>query len=176
MNRPGHRPLLWLLLLSLVIGWTRYHYLRFPSSTDPASFAVIAHEMLHGKRLYVDVFDHKAPGVYFVDAVAEKLIGYGDWQIWLLGTTAAVATLFALYWAGAGLWGCVFWTVIQADAYMQANEPFVEVWLALLAVLGYGAVVRKRYWITAAIVVAGCLFKPTFIIIGGAYVACALAI
>jgi len=176
MNRFRYWPLVCLLLLSLVIGWTRYHYLHYPLTTDPASYAVVAHEMLHGKRLYVDVFDHKPPGIYLVDAIAEKLIGYGDWEIWLLGTTAAVSTLFALYWAGAGLWGCLFWTVIQADAYMRANSPYVEVWLALLAVLGYGAVTRKRYWITAAIVVAGCLFKPTFIIIGGAYVACALEI
>jgi hypothetical protein len=41
------------------------------------TYAVIAHEMLDGKQLYSDLWDHKPPGVHVTYAVAELLAGYG---------------------------------------------------------------------------------------------------
>ncbi|MCG6553762.1 MAG: hypothetical protein L7F77_15660 [Candidatus Magnetominusculus sp. LBB02] len=58
------------------IGWRCIDYssdVLLPS--DAAIFANIAHHLIHGKLLYRDVWDHKQPVVFGLNALALK---FGD--------------------------------------------------------------------------------------------------
>jgi 4-amino-4-deoxy-L-arabinose transferase-like glycosyltransferase len=132
--------LLWvgilLALLVLVVALERLHTYHEPFERDITTYAVAAHELLAGRNLYSDVWDHKPPGIHITYAIAEVLAGYGEGAIYFLNLIAAITTLLGLYQAGkivggamAGLWAAAFWAVVSGDLYLEANQPNTEVFL-----------------------------------------------
>ncbi|MDO8750286.1 MAG: glycosyltransferase family 39 protein [Dehalococcoidia bacterium] len=91
-------PGLWLaaggLLLVLAITIvTSPLYQRMPGN-DSGTFYYVADQMLHGKVPYRDVWDHKPPGIYFVDGFG-LLIAGSRWGVWALEFMAiAIAAIF----------------------------------------------------------------------------------
>src|ERR1700720_2572279 len=94
-------PVAALLGLCALIFFLRLHTYEEPLERDVAIYAVIAHEMLGGKALYSDLWDHKPPAIYVTYAAAELIAGYGRDSIFLLNVAAAIATLLACYLAGS---------------------------------------------------------------------------
>lgn len=90
----------WLALALLTIGST---LLLLPGlfvgpSRDPAVFTAVARAILNGHVPYADIWDHKAPGIYLIDAVAGLMTGSaGDlWPAaWLASLAATVAAACA---------------------------------------------------------------------------------
>jgi len=131
-----------LLLFIAVVFVSRIPGLDEPLERDITSYAVIGHEILSGKNLYSDVWDHKPPAVYAVFAVFEFLFGYGQFSIYLLGAVFSALTLVGLYFCiyrysrnwylsiGAGL----AWLILSIDIRIWANQPNVEVFLNALTV------------------------------------------
>src|SRR5262249_10514727 len=68
-------------------------------------------------------------------ALAERMAGYGEPEIYLLNIAAAVFTLAGVYAAGAargtaaGLWAAAFWTLLHGAPTLQANQPNSEVFI-----------------------------------------------
>ena len=64
--------------------------LRFPLERDSATYCLVAEWMLHGLRLYRDLWDNKPPGIFFVYVPIVKLFGPVMWCVgvmdivWLL--------------------------------------------------------------------------------------------
>ncbi len=77
-----------LLLPGLVIG----------PSLDASVFLVTGWRLGHGDVPYLDVWDHKPPGIYVVDWVADVLLGWLDpWlAVWLTTVVAVALTGFAV--------------------------------------------------------------------------------
>src|ERR1700737_4638261 len=96
-----HGPAIILVALFGLIVFTRLHTYREPLERDITTYAVIAHEMLSGKALYRDLWDHKPPTIHVTYAAAELVAGYGRDSIFLLNVVAAIATLLACYLAGS---------------------------------------------------------------------------
>src|SRR5438477_962680 len=94
-------PVTALIGLCALIVALRAHTYDEPLERDITTYAVIAHEMLNGKNLYSDLWDHKPPAIHATYAAAEWITGYGRNSIFLMNVVAAMATLVACYFAGA---------------------------------------------------------------------------
>ena len=137
--------------LAMVIAAVRLHSLREPLERDLTTYAVIGHGMLQGRPLYADLWDHKPPGIHAAYALAERLFGYGETQVWALGVLASVATLVAVFLAGraagsdrAGLWAAAAWTSTQALSLLQANTPNAEAFMNASVAWAFALLVRPR--------------------------------
>ncbi|HWY39631.1 MAG TPA: hypothetical protein VNX27_02445 [Chthoniobacterales bacterium] len=115
----------------------RLHTYDEPLERDLTTYAVIAHEMLNGKHLYSELWDHKPPAIHVTYATAELIAGYGRNSIFLMNVVAAMATLIACYFAGGsdgrgplgGLIAAGLWTLVSGDLAIQGNQPNTEVFL-----------------------------------------------
>jgi len=133
-------PIIALIGLCAVVFSLRLHTYDEPLERDLTTYAVIAHEMLNGKNLYSDLWDHKPPAIHVTYAAAEWIAGYGRSSIFLMNAVAAIATLIACYFAGAsggrgplaGLVAATLWTLASGDPAIDGNQPNTEVFLNAL--------------------------------------------
>lgn len=72
------------------------HNLTLPSR-DSGVFLYVAWRFLNGDIPYRDVWDHKPPLVYFVDALGLALTPDSLWGVWFLQTIFIFFTLFLVY-------------------------------------------------------------------------------
>src|SRR5262249_53966928 len=139
-----------LALLGVLVALARLHTYDEPLERDLTTYAVIGDELLHGKALYSELWDHKPPAVHATYAVAEFLAGRGPAAVYWLGVAAAVLTLIGVYRAGrllpqehgfrgvsAGLWAAAFWASICSDLRLEANQPNTEVFINAAAVWSF---------------------------------------
>jgi 4-amino-4-deoxy-L-arabinose transferase-like glycosyltransferase len=141
-----------LLGLCVLIFFLRLHTYSEPLEQDLTTYAVIAHEMLDGKQLYNDLWDHKPPAVHVTYAAAELIAGYGRGSIFLMNVATAIATLFACYWAGSaagggrigGLVAAALWALASGDLAIQGNQPNTEVFLNAFLATGFAVLVRRE--------------------------------
>jgi len=157
----GHDPkqtrrltILALAFLAVVIGTARVHTFNEPFERDITLYAVVAHEMLAGRDLYSDLWEHKPPAVFLTYAAAELVGGYGPSSIYLLVVAGAVVTMIGLYRVtrelGAGVFGglcaATYWAVLSGDLHLEANQPNTEVFLnaSLVWALAFVAQARER--------------------------------
>lgn len=123
-----------LLLLASCIIWQRWHTYTEPLDNDVSLYAINGHAVLQGQVLYRDVWEIKPPGTIYTFAAVEALTGYGEQEIFALAVVAALLTLLGVYRAGnlaygrtAGLVAAGCWTIVNADPFLEANKPNVEV-------------------------------------------------
>jgi|WetSurMetagenome_2_1015567.scaffolds.fasta_scaffold16739_2 hypothetical protein len=123
--------------LCFLIILARIYTYHEPFERDIGVYAVVAHEMLNGRELYSDLWDHKPPAIHATFAIGEILAGYGSQSIFLLNVIAAIISLLGIYFIGSsisktrsgGLWAAACWTIISSDLMLQANQPNVEVFI-----------------------------------------------
>jgi len=166
-----------LVLFSILTSLGRVYTRNEPLDCDIATYAVIAHEMLCGQRLYTDVWDHKPPAIYMVYAAAEMVAGYGPGSVLLLNIAASLITLTGVYRAaslgkmgrGSGLWAAALWSIVSLNLPLQANQPnsevFINACMIWVFVVFLGAEERpighlKALWL-GVLAAAATLFKHT---------------
>src|SRR5882762_10137871 len=138
--------------LCVLIFSLRLHTYDEPLERDLTTYAVIAHEMLNGKNLYSDLWDHKPPAIHATYAAAELIAGYGRNSIILMNVAAAIATLVACYFAGSaggrgplgGLVAATLWTLASGDLAIEGNQPNTEVFLNALLTSGFAILMRAE--------------------------------
>lgn len=132
-----------LLLSSIIICLFRLHTLHEPFERDIGTYAVYGHELLLGKNLYVDLFDHKPPLIYYTYAIFESIFGYGDRTIWIMNVTFSISTLISIYFIGkkyniiAGFLSAIIWAILSGNIPLQANQPNTEVFLNTFLIAGF---------------------------------------
>jgi hypothetical protein len=145
-----------------------------PVGPDQGVYAVIGHELLNGRRLYADLWDHKPPAIHVTYAAAELLVGYGPQQLYLLNLAGWTIALLGLYQAGkslagplAGLCAGLLWAVLVSRKEWF-TQPNTEVFINAALVWSYAFVLRLRTapswrWACSfgAAVGIASLFKPT---------------
>jgi hypothetical protein len=152
-GRVGRHPratLFILLGLGVFISLTRWHTYHEPLERDLTTYAVIAHEIVHGRDLYQDLWDHKPPAIHATYAMAELVAGFGPGSVYLLGVAAAILALLGVYVAGcngagtrsAGLWAAAFWALSCGDLALQANQPNTEAFINACVVWGFALWLR----------------------------------
>jgi hypothetical protein len=176
---PGWKAAAALVVMGLAITLARTRTLHEPLERDLLTYATIGHEMLSGKHLYTDIWDVKPPGLYATYALGERLAGQGDAAVFLLGLASALATLLAVYAAGAaidrraGLWATAFWTALSGTLVIQANQPNSEVFinacyagaLALLVSHPPGRAAWARVVAVGALFALGSTYKPIVVFV-----------
>ena len=161
----GLGPASALLAMFAVIVVLRLHTYNEPLERDLTTYAIIAHEMLDGKPLYTDLWDHKPPAIHVTYAAAELIAGYGRSSIFLMNVAAAAVTLVACYFAGTALTGRIYpgliaaaiWTIVSGEPGLEANQPNTEVFINALMMSAFAILVRVR---------KGNLTKPGVLLVG----------
>lgn len=164
-----------LALLAALIVLEHLHTYSEPLERDITTYAVIGQELLQGRALYSDLWDHKPPAIHFTFALAEAVTGEGPLAVFLLNVLAALALLLGLYQAGkvyggraGGLWAALIWAVVGGDLYLQANQPNVELflnafqtWVFALWIASKPETFQAGRWILIGILSAiASLYKP----------------
>ncbi len=169
-----------LIGLSAAIALGRLHTFDEPVERDLATYAVVANELLQGRKLYTEIWDNRTPAIHLTYAAAQLLVGHGQAQFYLLGVAAAAVTLLGVYWAAShggrrpdlGLWAAAFWTAVQGNLAVQANQPNTEVFMNACMVWAFALLVarpnatRGLGWALAigALLALGTLYKHILIV------------
>src|SRR5438270_1019698 len=161
-------PVAALVGLCALIFALRLHTYNEPLERDLTTYAVIAHEMLEGKSLYRDLWDHKPPAIHVTYAAAELIAGYGRQSIFLMNITAAIATLLACYCAGSGAGGgrtggcfaAAFWALTSGNLALEGNQPNTEVFINAYLAAAFAILVRadKKDLRVGGAIIVGALF------------------
>lgn len=91
-NRIPPSAALVLVAPAAILFAARLHTYDEPLETDITGAAVIGNEILAGRALYADMWDHKPPALHLTHAAASRL-GYGPRAIFLLNITTSIVTL-----------------------------------------------------------------------------------
>jgi hypothetical protein len=146
----GNRVIGLLLIFAAIITVHRLRLASAPLHDDICAYAVIGHEMMHGRQLYSDLWERKPPLLYITYSIAESVTGYGPDQIALLGIAASLGTLVPIYLIGesasgkraSGLISAAFWTLMNADLHLAASQPDPEVFINLFLASSFLALLR----------------------------------
>src|SRR5438132_10404929 len=163
-----------LLLVSVAVLVPNHPAGRAPAE-DTGVFFYAAQRLLEGGAPYRDIWDHKPPGVYFVDAVGLALGGrVGVWVIQLAFLAAAVLAGYRALRREFGdvpaFVGSLAWLVASPRLFLEQGQTnFVEFFALPLQ---FGALLLYRRPLTSprALTIgvlggAAVLFKPTLVAI-----------
>ena len=160
--------------LCLLIIWERFHTYHEPLYTNLVCYASFGRELLAGKKLYVDLWDHKPPGIFLTYALSEAVAGSGKLALYLLSVGAGIAGLFGVYRTVRFIHPSVFpalmaaglWAVVSGDLGLEANRPDMEVfinaflvWALALMVEKEGALSVRRSILIGALWAAASFYK-----------------
>lgn len=163
-----------------------YQKLRDLDRSDSALYAYGGFLIEQGGRLYRDIWDHKPPGVYSVDALAFRLAGGASWSAAVaadtLATLAAIAACAAVAWQITSRLAAVSIAAVTAAFYLNhaafhEGGGLAEIYMvACLAWAGWAFVTAGAQWhggrshrrcragllvLSGVLVGAAVLFKPT---------------
>jgi len=177
------RRLVPLLLGVALLAALGGHFIGEALDPDITAYAVIGRELVHGRSLYSDLWDHKPPLVHGLYAAAYAAVGEGPWEVYLLWVLGASATLIGLFLAAdrlagyrAALWTGVFFVPLTVATSLQANQPNTELFQNAFLALGAMALVRRStqrqasgfpgaaVWGAGAAFAAATLLKQTAVI------------
>lgn len=149
-----------------------------PLDRDEGAFLLLAGDILHGRIPYRDVFDQKAPGVYYLLAALLALTGHLDKIQQVLVARAAFAAINLLTAAGLILLGQRWWRLeigalaallwLLASPIYGGDQLFTEpvavactVWAVVVAAGGSGL---RRAFGAGLLLALGSLFKQTAVL------------
>jgi hypothetical protein len=142
--------------------------IRFPLERDSATYCLVAEWMLHGLRLYRDLWDNKPPGIFYLYVPIVKLFGPVMWcvgvmdVVWLLlvsycifrfvqrylgAPAAAIAILFNAGWH-------------STQGYVHAGQP--ETYLMLCIFTAFLLMLPEGRWPRARWFLAGLVMGAAF--------------
>jgi 4-amino-4-deoxy-L-arabinose transferase-like glycosyltransferase len=160
--------------LALLTTVTRLPLLTYPKACDDEQvYVVVALEMLHGGRPYIDAVERKPPLLFYLYETILRL--FGDYNYFalhlasLLWTLATMAVLLAmvrrLFDPAAGFVAALFYTVFLAWAN-YTNLAFNGELLMNLPVVGALAIAFRpsRSKLRAELFVAGALIAVAFLL------------
>lgn len=167
-----------LLACGIIMLVSRFHTRHEPIQVDVAAYATIAHELLAGRALYSDLWDHKPPAVHVTYAVFERLCGYGETELLVMTLCFSLVSLLLLERltrdiAGdrAALAAAVLWAFASGDLFVQGTEPNCELMLNTCALAAMVCFVRtderslKWPLLCGVFLAAGSLYKMTAVLL-----------
>jgi len=140
-----------LAVLSAVILWSSAPPVQRIPRRDSSVFLYIGEQILAGQLPYRDIWDHKGPVIYYLNALGLYLAGGSRWGVWaleLLSLFAAAKLGFILmresFGALPAIWGSALWLfslsfVLQRGNYTEEfGLPF-----QFLAIYAFTVIVRR---------------------------------
>ncbi len=166
------RSRLWLGASLLFVVLRAFPSICYPIARDQATYCYIGQRLWEGKHLYLDLWDNKPPGIFFLYAIMVKFLGNAMWQVgfldilWLLvisvfifkfaerylGTAPAViaVAIHATWRAGSGYWDAAqpenFLVLLVFAAYFLASYDGKTRWFYdFLSGILFGAAFWFKY-------------------------------
>lgn len=141
-----------MLLLSALIAADRIYTPDVPINVDPASYAVVSHELLDGKNLYTDIWDHKPPAPFVTYALAEMLFGYSPQTLYILNFIVCLIVLLGIFLAakhGPGghitaVVASLFWAIASGSFGLEGRDPNTELMINACVVFAFYLIVANR--------------------------------
>jgi hypothetical protein len=143
---------------------------------DSGVFATIGKAIVHGALPYRDFWDHKPPGIYYIDAFIFGVLSIPPWDFHLIEVPIALAGAAGFYWlartfAGraAAAVGTVVFAFFACTPNLSEGSNLTETYLILPIVLAYGLTFRLIRARTSAIQEARAPFaagRPALALIG----------
>lgn len=86
---------------------------------DEAAYLLMARALKNGAPLYTTVFDHKPPGIYFIYALAESLLGSAIPAIRVAACIAVAITAYLLFMIARRMaGGTIYAAILAASLYL----------------------------------------------------------
>ena len=172
----GKLPLVILIVFSGLIAVDRLVVPQVPFNVDPATYAVVSHELLQGKSLYTDIWDHKPPAIFVTYELAELAFGYSPQTLVILNILISLVALFGIYWAGktgpggvvSGLLAAALWLILSGTFQLEGRDPNTEPFLNACMIWAFALLARyqtdglkpQTSIIIGLLFVIGTFFKP----------------
>lgn len=157
-------------ILLLII--TAVFLLRIPSLLEPmwygdeAIYVTIGQKINNGGLLYVDIFDHKTPGIYYLAAWALKFLGETIWSFKFLLTLWIIPTLIAFYFLAkeifdkrTAIFSVLTLAVLTTTPAFEGNIVNSEILMILPTTLGFLFGLKKKYFIAGIFFSLSILLK-----------------
>ncbi len=157
------------LILAIILFVT--FLFRFPTLfeplwyTDEAIYLTIGQKILRGGIMYVDIFDHKTPGIYYLTAGALGVFGHTVWSIKFLLTIWVLATLVVFYFLGKKLFNekvalvaTIIFSILTSLPLIEGNFFNSEILMVLPIALGILFGLDKKFFL------AGVFFSLAFLL------------
>ena len=154
-----------LLLIAGVTG-----VLRIPSLFEPlwygdeAVYLTVAREMLRGDLLYVDIFDHKPPALYYLTAGFLAVFGQSVATFKVLALVFSIGALIAFYYLArhlldkrAAILAVAFLSLLITPTWLEGNTVNSEILMIFPTCLGMLLGFQRRLFL------AGCFFGLAFL-------------
>lgn len=167
-----------LVFLGLAQIFIRGHYLTMPLFTDFSVYAYMGHALREGDLLYTTLIDNKPPGIYITYMLAEKLFGYQQSTIVILGiifSLISMVFLFLLLRQMRGMIcasiGAVFWCLISSAPALHAEFPNTELFINSFVLIALWSFVKyldnTKYWlyITGTALAIATIYKMNAVFI-----------
>ncbi len=165
LNAIAENGLVGLIILVVLILFSPANTPIIPR--DEGVFVYIGQGVLEGKIPYRDLWDHKGPLIYYIDALGLWLGRHSLWGIWLVEAALLGASLIALYRLlrtilsrEAALSGLLLW--VGGFAIVMGGN-IVEEYAIPLTVLSLLLAIRSVRWIGLLLGVLaglGCMLRP----------------
>ncbi|MBE0683128.1 MAG: hypothetical protein IH589_14555 [Anaerolineales bacterium] len=147
-------------------------------SRDSGFFMYIGKQIVKGQMLYRDVWDHKPPAIYYLNAFALRLGRGLRWGIWLVefvflfaAITASFSLLKKLWGFAPALFGVFVWLwgldfTLEGGNFTE-EYPLVFHFLALLLLLELTRRPEHRFfnWTLGLLLSMSFLFRPNNILV-----------
>ncbi|HMO81794.1 MAG TPA: hypothetical protein PKD24_13475 [Pyrinomonadaceae bacterium] len=168
-----------LLLFSLIIIAERTLLPVPPLGRDPAAYALISRELLDGKALYEDVWDHKPPAIFVVYGAMVSMFGTSERAFFGLNVVVTLISLLGIFFAGglgpgqrsAAVIAAAFWAVLSGNLFLEGRDPNADMFLNACLIWAMAALIWRpgpRIGTRAAFAAGLCfaigtLFKPVLL-------------
>ena len=156
--------------LLIILGAT--FIVRLPSLFEPlwygdeSIYLTIGQKILRGGLMYVDIFDHKTPGIYYLTAGTLGVLGESIWSIKFLLMIWVLITLVVFYFLGKKLFNhkvALIATIILAaftsTPLIEGNIFNSEILMILPISLGILAGLHKRFFLAGVLFSLAVLLK-----------------
>lgn len=159
---------MWLGLSLLLVLLRAFQTICYPLGRDQGTYCYIGQRLWEGKQLYLDLWDNKPPGIFWIYALMVKVFGTAMWSVgvvdllWLLAISCLI---FKFAERHLGTAPAVIAVVLHAtwrawSGYWDAAQP--ENFLVLFVIVAYflSSYSGKRRWLYDFL--SGILFAAAF--------------
>jgi len=173
--------MLGLLGCALLIFSLRLHTVHEAFDREIGIQGAIGNELLHGRSLYSDLWDHKPPMTFYIHAAFIRIFGFNEHYVLGMNVLFNLATLLGICWlarrltqsAWLALAAGLFFALLSFDMALQANEPNSEALVNPFLVWGMAAWLASadkdagqgRAALAGALFFAASFFKQQYILV-----------
>lgn len=181
-------PFVFVAVFAGLIAFDRLAVPHLPFSPDAGAYATISQELLQGKTLYSEIWDHKPPAIFLTYGAAEIIFGYEPHTIVILNLFINLVVLLGIYYAGkngrggivAGLFSAALWVILTGTFEIEGRDTNSEVFINACVIWAFALLTRnacknletKHILLIGLLLALGSIYKPVVIVIA-LFLACA---